>query len=124
MRSAIISLILLAAVVTASVVCNSVIDNNIDKIISAADELPALPDEKEAILRSVEKIEKQWEKARTFASVGIADSHIEKIDADIIRVKSYCKTKQDGGYTSAVDMLKYDLRKLQSVYRFDLANVF
>ncbi|MBQ7499615.1 MAG: DUF4363 family protein [Clostridia bacterium] len=124
MRSAIVSLILLAAIVTASVICNSIIDNMIDGIIAAADELPALPDDRDGILRSADKMEKEWKKAKRFASVGAADSHIEKIDKDIIRIRTYCKTKQNGGYMSAVDLLKYDLRKLQSVYRFELANVF
>ena len=124
MKSAIVSMILLAAVIAVCVICNLMIDERIGEIIEAADSLPGDTDDKDEIKSTLNDIERLWKKYRAIASIGAANAHIEKIDKDLIRIRTYSKAKQNGGYNAAVDILKYDLRNLSDIYRFRLANVY
>lgn len=124
MKSAIVSAVMLAFVILASVVFNTVIDSNIHSMIDSADALPALPDGSGETYEMIRSIENEWKSTRKLISIGIADSHIEKVDKDIIAVRAYFKTKENGEFMSAVDMLKQDLRKMKSIYGFELSNIF
>ena len=124
MKSAVISTVMLAVVILASAVFNTVIDSSIGSIMDSAKELPALPDGSDETYEIIKSIENEWNRSRPLISIGIADSHVEKIDKDIIELRAYFKTKENGGFMSAVDLLKEDLEKLRSVYGFELSNIF
>ena len=124
MRSAVVSGIMLAAVILAFVILSILIDSHISSIISRADALPAFPDEGSETAESIKNIESEWKKYRRLISIGIADEHIEKIDKDLISVRSYFKANENGGYMSAVDLLKEDLDRLRNVYRLELSDIF
>lgn len=80
--------------------------------------------ENEKIRNEIEKIYKQWEERHDKLAYFIEHDELEKVETELIAIKSYIETEEYEESVSELDKSVFILKHIEDKYAFNLQNVF
>lgn len=126
LREAVISIIVIVAVVSLDYFLQDYTQNSIDVMTNSLSELKEklLIEDEESINSKITEIENKWEEINNKMSFFIEHDELEKVKTDLVALKGFIEVKD---YNTAVNELNKSIFVLEHIadkYDFTLVNIF
>jgi len=122
MKSFLISIILLSAIII-GVVFNSIYVNSItSEMLTLIDKLPDAPDKNDISMLS--DLQETWQKNFNFINLTINSDYTHEITVSLNALSSYIETESKTEYSAARAKLRDSVLRLQKNESFSICNIF
>lgn len=121
MRSFIFTL-LLFGVMLVGIVGNAIFIHRLsDDLLDLLDTLPAHAGEREST--ALDELEARWEHARTWVSLSVSYSDMNRISHDLASLRAFCEDGEDADYFAAREQLRLAIEDMRRFEMLALDNL-